>query len=536
MERRHTHLYAPSAREPRVERAPDAPRSIPPGAREDHTGGLAVRAARAAFINRDFALLWWGQTISSVGDYAWDTALILWIATTIAARQSWSPLAVSGAILAAFLPQIVIAPIAGVFVDRWDKRRTMIITTAIQAALAALLIIPVLTFGVHQAQTHPFLLLGVVYADIVLLTTCAQFFLPAQLALIKDIVPEPKQDQGIEMVRAIQALGVVVGPPVAAALVFGLGVQWALLMNALSFAVSFAAAVLISAPPATRSVESGSQGRFWREFTAGLRYTLGHATLRTILVAEILTWLGFGALQSLGYFFITRDLRAPPSSYGTFAAVFGLGAILGGALVTIFGRRIGLRRILWLALLISGIFVAIMSHLTRLEPALVAAFIFGVSATAILISSGPLALDTSEKDFVGRVMTVLDPVGRLAALISVLIAGSLVGTVLHAFHASVLGVTFDGVNIVFTGTGALIAAGGVYTWRHMHGLRDPDPTQLTSSSPQKPAQPEHPAHPDRLRDSAYEATIEPLRPETAPGEPGEPGRPGALQKPRREQR
>jgi Transmembrane secretion effector len=81
---------------------------------------------RAVFINRNFALLWWEQAISNVGDYAWDTALVLWVASFLVAGPSWAPLAVSGVVLAAALPQIMVGPFAGVFVDRWDKRQTMV--------------------------------------------------------------------------------------------------------------------------------------------------------------------------------------------------------------------------------------------------------------------------------------------------------------------------------------------------------------------------------------------------------------------------
>ncbi|MGE5335366.1 MAG: MFS transporter [Nitrososphaerota archaeon] len=441
----------------------------PPGVR------LIRRFAKRAFINRNFSLLWWGQTISSIGDYTWDTALLLWIATFLAKNQSWAPLAVSGAIVAAAIPQIAVGPIAGVFVDRWDKRRTMVIMTAIQAILAAALIIPVtgtLLPGIEHLRIPVGWLLGITYIDIFLQTCCAQFFLPAQLALIKDIVPEPKQDQAIEMTQAIQGLAVVIGPPVAAALVFGLGTQWALLLNALSFGLCFWAAVAIVAPPSVSSLEPGESGHFSREFVAGIRYVLRHNVLRTVLIAEILTWLGFGALQSLGYFFITENLHAPPSSYGWFGAVFGFGAIAGGALVAIFGRKIGLVRILWVALITSGTFVVVMSHLTNFGLALVAAFLFGVSATAILISAGPLSIDATEKEFVGRVTAVINPVGRLAALVSVIIAGALVGTVLQGFHAHLLFIEFDGVNVIFSGMGLLAVVGGIYARIHLGGSLD----------------------------------------------------------------
>jgi MFS family permease len=450
--------------------AADATEKQAPQAVRGRGVGLPRRLARTTFINRNFALLWSGQVISNIGDYAWDTALVLWIATAIAGGQSWAPLAVSGVILAATVPQIVVGPLAGVFVDRWDKRRTMIAATAIQAVLAALLIIPAtgLTLpGIGRAQLPRGWLLGVTYGDVMLLTICAQFFLPAQLALIKDIVARPKQDQAIEMTQAIQGLAVVLGPPTAAALVFGLGIQWALLLNALSFAVCFLATVAISAPPSASHLAPGEVGHFSREFAAGVGYVLRQPVLRTILIAEILTWLGFGALQSLGYFFITEDLHASPSSYGWFGADFGVGAVVGAVLVMLLGRRLGLARILWVALVTAGVFVTVMSHLASFQLALGAAFLFGVASTAILTSAGPLSIDATPRAFVGRVTAVLNPVGRLAALVSIILAGALAGTVLSGFHARLLGVSFDAVKVVFMGTGLLAIAGGVYTRIHL---------------------------------------------------------------------
>jgi MFS family permease len=298
---------------------------------------------------------------------------------------------------------------------------------------------------------------------VALLSIFAQFFIPAQLALIKDIVPQERHDQAFETFQAIQGLAVIIGPPVAAALVFGLGVIWALVLNALSFVVVFLASSAIEAPPAAHSVAPGETSHFSREFLDGLGYVAGHVVLRTILIAEMLTWLGFGALQSLGYFFITGNLHAPASDYGLFGADFGVGAIAGAVLVAITGHRIGLARLLWMALVTSGIFVIVMSHLTSFYLALGAAFLFGVSTTAVLVTAGPLTLDGTSREYVGRVTAVINPLGRLAALISVALAGSLVSTVLHGFHASILGISFGPVDTVFTGFGLLAVIGGLFT-------------------------------------------------------------------------
>ncbi len=435
--------------------------------------GARLRSlAQTAFINPNFAKLFWGQAISSVGDYAWDTALVLWIASYVAAGQSWAPLAVAGVILAAAIPQIVVGPIAGVFVDRWDKRRTMIIATLIQALLAVGLIVAPgviwLPFGGGLLSTT--WRLGVVFADVALITSCSQFFIPAQLALIKGIVPDDKQDQAIETSQATQGLAIILGPPIAAAMVFGVGVAWALLLNAASFGVSLAAAFGIRGAPTDGRLRSDEHEHFSREFLAGLGYVWSHRVLRTILIAESLTWLGFGALQALGYFFITQNLHAPASAYGWLGADFGFGAIVGALLVTFLGKRIGLARLLWIALIISGAFVVALSHLTNFYLALGAAFLFGVFATAILIASGPLTLDATEPAFVGRVTSVINPIGRLAALVSVVLAGVLVSVVLRGFHATALGLTFTPVDTVLGGMGALAIIGGIYTRKNLGGM------------------------------------------------------------------
>src|SRR5215472_4885018 len=86
------------------------------------------------FINGNFALLFSGSAISSIGDFVFSTTLVLWIAVILAKGQSWAPLAVSGVLVATTVPAFLIGPIAGVFVDRWDKRRTMLAVNLLQAA------------------------------------------------------------------------------------------------------------------------------------------------------------------------------------------------------------------------------------------------------------------------------------------------------------------------------------------------------------------------------------------------------------------
>ena len=76
--------------------------------------------------NRNRRLLWLGQGVSATGDMVFTMTVLLWIATIIAKGQTWAPAAASGALIATAAPVLVVGPLAGVFVDMWDRRRTML--------------------------------------------------------------------------------------------------------------------------------------------------------------------------------------------------------------------------------------------------------------------------------------------------------------------------------------------------------------------------------------------------------------------------
>ncbi|HUY78076.1 MAG TPA: MFS transporter, partial [Ktedonobacterales bacterium] len=99
------------------------------------------RAWSGYLINRNFAVLWAGQALSSIGDMVFNTTLVIWIASQLARGQSWASLAVSGVLIAAAIPAFVIGPFAGVFVDRMDKRRLMLAMDGVRVVISATLIL-----------------------------------------------------------------------------------------------------------------------------------------------------------------------------------------------------------------------------------------------------------------------------------------------------------------------------------------------------------------------------------------------------------
>jgi MFS family permease len=428
-------------------------------------------------INRSFALLWTGGTVSVFGDVIFDTTLVVWITVFLAAGQPWAPLAVSGVLLAVLVPTFAFGPIAGVFVDRWDKRRTMLWMDALRAVLIALLLLatnivplPYLPNGRLPLAGQ----LGLIYTVVLLASLCAQFFGPSKTALIGDIVPDPYRAQASGMSQVTQSLAGIIAPPLAPILLLAAGPQVALLINALSFAFSFVMILAVRPPQAARSVHAGEQSNFFREFVAGLRFSARNRVILTLLVTVCAVMLGASALNALDIFFVVGNLHAPVRLFGFLTTAQGVGAIIGAILAGMFAQRIGLTRTLTCSLLIGGVGILIYSRMTSLIPALIVIFITGIFIAALNVPAGPLLLRVTPRAYVGRVSAIINPASALMQVLGTALVGFLASSVLLHFHAQALGMTFGPIDTIFTGGAVLALLGAVYALLRL-GFTDPPP-------------------------------------------------------------
>src|SRR6516225_4035910 len=97
-----------------------------------------VMPGKGFLINRNFRLLAFGQAISNMGDFVYSTTLLIWVFVI-----THSAAAVSGVLIAQYLPVFLLGPVAGVFADRWNRRRTMVVSDVTRAIIALLpLVVP----------------------------------------------------------------------------------------------------------------------------------------------------------------------------------------------------------------------------------------------------------------------------------------------------------------------------------------------------------------------------------------------------------
>lgn len=409
-------------------------------------------------INRNFALLWSGQSISVIGDATFTTTLIFWIATSLAKNQSWAPLAVSGIFLAMSVPTMVVGPIAGVFADRWDKRRTMLQMDAARALLVLLLLlVTILLFKsliVWQLTT--------IYTIVALMNICTQFFNPSRFSLIDAIVDKPHLARASGLSQTVNSLATIVGPSLATLLFFRLGVQWALLLNALSFVASFVAILLIRAPHRPSPKTSTQKNLFFSELGEGIRFSMRSRVLVTLAITGILITLGSGALSALGIFFVTQNLHASAQVFGFLNSAYGVGAIAGAIATGLLAQRLGIVRTFWLSVLLAGMALLLYARLTNFTLALSVVFLIGIFISAVNVVVTPLVLQTTPQELLGRASSVLGLFLSLAAALSFTFAGYLDSVVLRNFHITVFGMSIGPVDTIYMGAGILVIASGFY--------------------------------------------------------------------------
>ncbi len=415
-------------------------------------------------INRDFALLFSGQAVSIIGDMLFITTLTIWIATKLAAGQPWAPLAVSGVLLGAAVPTLLVGPLAGVFVDRANKRRMMLAMDGLRTVIIAfmLLISGAISLPfISGAHLPTFWTLGVIYGVVFIVNAAEQFFSPSMTATIQTIVPEADQPKAIGLTQASRSLAMILGPAIAAPVFVAFGAEWALLFNALSFAISYLTIYAMRATGGAASTGQKQRGSFLREFWEGVRFYFSSRVLVTLLVAIIVGVSGASALNALDIFFTTHNLGASTVMYGFIGAVYGLGAIIGSILLAMVASRIGLARLLWVSMALMGVIVMVLSRLTSIAPALALMLAIGFLNAGLNVAAGPLMMRETPKELMGRVMSIFQPVMNLAILASTAVIGYLASVTLRGFHATWQGMSFGPIDTIWLGGGALMALSGL---------------------------------------------------------------------------
>ncbi|MBV1851582.1 MFS transporter [Catellatospora tritici] len=418
-------------------------------------------------INGNYRRLWAGDLISSIGDQIFDTTVLLWIGSVLFQKDDpLAALAAGGVLAVSSIATVALAPVAGVFVDRWSKLRTMLTADLIRAVLVGVLVVAVFL----PAGTLPVpAILTLSYVMIFGVSVASQFFYPSRITLIRDIVEgDADRARAMGIGQATNATAALIGPPLAAPLLVTVGFQWGLLINALSFVGSYAVLRTIRPPAQHEPAALSEHTSFRQEFRQGLAYSWRNTFVRVVLVAVVIVTVGMGALNTVNQFFLTENLHSPYIRFGFIGTAVGAGIIVGALLSGRLTQRFGQTTVFSGGIVAAGLTLLAYARSTNLIAGLATIFVLGFTLGALNSAFGALLMRVVDRSMLGRVMAILAPVRELSQLIGIglagLLAGSLIGVKVEAGP-----LTFGRFDLILTGAGVMVLLGGVYASLALRG-------------------------------------------------------------------
>jgi MFS family permease len=363
---------------------------------------------RAVLRQPQFRRLWTARTVSQWGDIFSFVALAILIY-----RLTGSGLGVAGVVVAEIIPVLLIAPLAGVIVDRLPRIRVMVASDLFRALLAVVLAI---------WNDDP----AVVYAVAFGLSAGAVFFNPAANSVLPSIV------KGDEIVAANSAtwtaavLSQVVLAPLSGGLVAVIGPGWAFAINAASFVLS---ALVLRGLRLTEPPREVGRRRLLAEAKEGVRLVAGDRLLRALAIGQLLAALSAGATSALLVVLAAEHLLVQPNRYGLLVGAIGVGAALGPALLL---KLIpDPRRPLFVfgPYLLRGVVDIVLASVRSLPLAAGALVVYGVGTSTGAVTFNSLLQSHVTDRTRGRVFSLMDLLWQTGRLASLGVGGVLADTV-----------------------------------------------------------------------------------------------------------
>jgi MFS family permease len=360
----------------------------------------------------NFRNLFIGQTISQIGDGLTNLAVLI-----VINNLTGSTVAVATMTIAIALPQLVFGLLAGVFVDRWGRKRTMIISDILRGIM-------ILGFILVRRPEDVwfFYVLGFIQAAI------GTFFDPAKSALIPTIVERDSLLAANGLSQTTRVLTGVVGSALAGVLVGVVGSAWpAFTLDALTFFLSaiFIARIVLPRNSAPAPTHDGSLGQVFIELKEGLHYLFSNRLLTGVVITFAVTMLGLGAVNVLFIPFLVNLLQVRTEALGIVEAAQVVGMIVGSGLVTVLAARLKPTQIIGGGVMLVGVMIAFVGTASALWIVLIGLFFVGLFITPVQASASTLLQAHVSADKRGRASSVMNTVITLASVISMALAGVL---------------------------------------------------------------------------------------------------------------
>ena len=364
--------------------------------------------------NRNYRFAWSGQIVSEVGDHFNNIAVL-----SLAMSETHSGAIIASLMMSRAIPAVLVGPLAGIALDRFDRRRIMIASDLIRGFIALGFI---LTLGHHQTW--------LLYLLSALLMMASPFFTSGRSAILPSIATEEELHTANSLTQTTGWLTLAAGAYFGGTTAAKFGFEFAFLFNSLSFFISAFCIYQLRSKDghfrAHRSLNETRVARPWHEYREGLGYMVKTPLILGIGLIAVGWASGGGAAQVLFTLFSEMLFKRGAAGLGQLWGMAGVGLLIGGVVGNYLGKRISFeaykRTVFFCYLLHGGAYVAF-SQMRNWYWAL--AFM-SLSRAAVAVSSvlnWSTLLKHVDDRFRGRVFSTIETMNWSTMMLSMMGAG-----------------------------------------------------------------------------------------------------------------
>lgn len=401
---------------------------------------------RTILKNRNFFLLWIGQIISQLGDRLDQMALIAFVYL----RAPGSSMEIAKILSFTIMPVFIIGPLAGAYVDRWDRRRTMYICDISRCLMV--LIIPVFLF-------YSTSLTWIVYLIIFTMFSIGRFFVPAKLSIIPEIVEQKDLLLANSLINITGMIAAILGFGISGIVVERIGAKGGFYLDSLSFFISGAliffiakrAAAAITLKEVSKEIVEVIKTSIIEEIKDGMKYFINNKEIRFTTGIIFTLWSALGAVYVVIIVFVQKSLHSATKDLGLLAMFLGIGLLLGSLVYGRFGQRLSQYKAIFVSLILTGIMVILFAiGITRypyISVASLLSLILGMIVSPIMIATNTIIHKASDNHMMGKIFSSMEIVMHLGFLLFMFLSSLLAEHIPHIYILVTAGALICGLGI-----------------------------------------------------------------------------------------
>lgn len=372
----------------------------------------------AVLKQRNFTFLWLAGLISMIGNWVLLAALPFHIYAI-----TGSALATGGLLMAYVAPGVLVGSLAGVFVDRWDRKRTMLLTTLMQGAMISVLLL------VQSADW-----LWLIYLVVIIESTLGLFFRPAENALLPKLVGEDQLLSANSLNALNDNLARLGGPALGGLLLGLLGFYSVVIVDAATYLLAAVLILFVQVPESARPRAAAAEatasarsalGNLWTEWKAGLAVVKNSQLLAGLFIVIGIMLFGDAILSAILVVFVQNDMGLSAVEFGWMMTARGIGGLIGGVLAAQLGARFLPGRLLSIGLLASGAAVVVAVAFPTLSIVLPLLVLVGVMALIAMVSAQTMMQKGTADIYLGRVFGLFGAVSAGVMFVGAGLGGGL---------------------------------------------------------------------------------------------------------------